>query len=340
MGTSAGQLSNSNVTVSSSTIISNPECSPFVIVCSEGNDGSSISFIDVVHRSSGLRTLLPLTAVSSLNHFTSSHLPCSEMNADVSVSCSGLSIDDTCLVLGTGPLLSLPYTPSTEQNEIVSTQLSVESSLLSSRLLNTTSLPRCSALPREVWLSQRIVGSCVGWSSNHLCGTGCVDMNSGGSLVCSNTSFSHCHSPLTPEHPVTGHSQLRHLPQQDHTDTNRTTLNTVTFSRSSKGAKLYNEQAVRHEDVVQAGVCTEGQLKRGIRAMNEHREIGVAHRPGKLTHSDEQELLTYCLEKIELDGHVKKRDILEQVCPFFDLSCLRQIPSGRKVLDSMKGSQS
>ncbi|KAK2953194.1 hypothetical protein BLNAU_11819 [Blattamonas nauphoetae] len=70
---------------------------------------------------------------------------------------------------------------------------------------------------------------------------------------------------------------------------------------ASKGAKLYNEQAVRHEDVVQAGVCTEGQLKRGIRAMNEHREIGVAHRPGKLTHSDEQELLTYCLEKIQLD---------------------------------------
>ncbi|KAK2947306.1 hypothetical protein BLNAU_17782 [Blattamonas nauphoetae] len=30
------------------------------------------------------------------------------MNADASVSCSGLSIDDTCLVLGTGSLLFLP----------------------------------------------------------------------------------------------------------------------------------------------------------------------------------------------------------------------------------------
>ncbi|KAK2954539.1 hypothetical protein BLNAU_10559 [Blattamonas nauphoetae] len=218
MGTSAGQLSNSSVTVSSITIVSNPECSPFVIVCSEGNDGSSISFIDVVHRSSELRTLLPLTAISSLNRFTSSHPLCSEMNADVSVSCSGLSIDDTCLFLGTGPLLSLPHTPSTEQNEVMPIQLTVESSLLSSRLLNTTSIPRCSALPREVWLSQRSVGSCVGWSSNHLCGTGCVDMNSGGSLVCSNMSFTHCHSPLTPEHQDAVQPQLRHRPQQNRAD--------------------------------------------------------------------------------------------------------------------------
>ncbi|KAK2955749.1 hypothetical protein BLNAU_9285 [Blattamonas nauphoetae] len=233
MGTSAGQLSNSNVTILSSPIISNPECSPFVIICSEGNDGSSISFIDVVHRSSELRTLLPLTAISLLNSFTSSHLPCVEMNADVSVSCSGLSIDDACLVLGTGPLLSNPNTPSTEQNEVVATQLAVESSLVSSRLLNTTSLPRCSALPCEVWLSQQIVGSCVDWSSNHLCGTGCVDMNSGESLVCSNTSFTHCHSPLTPEHPDTDQPQLRHLPHQDRVDTNRTTLNTIAFSGCS-----------------------------------------------------------------------------------------------------------
>ncbi|KAK2961891.1 hypothetical protein BLNAU_3328 [Blattamonas nauphoetae] len=113
MGTSAGKLSNSNVTVSSSTIISNPECSPFMIVCSEGNDDSSISIIDVVHRSSELRTLLPLTAISSLNHLDSSQPSCSEMNSDVSVSCSGLSIDDASLVLGSGRLsLSRKHRPT------------------------------------------------------------------------------------------------------------------------------------------------------------------------------------------------------------------------------------
>ncbi|KAK2963403.1 hypothetical protein BLNAU_1444 [Blattamonas nauphoetae] len=49
-----------------------------------------------------------ITSISSLNYFISTQPPCSEMNADVSVSCSGLSIDDTCLFLGTGPLLFLP----------------------------------------------------------------------------------------------------------------------------------------------------------------------------------------------------------------------------------------
>ncbi|KAK2945484.1 hypothetical protein BLNAU_19557 [Blattamonas nauphoetae] len=67
MGTSAGKLSNSNVTVSST--------------------------------------------ISSLNHLDSSQPSCSEMNSDVSVSCSGLSsIDDASLVLGSGRLLSIRNT--------------------------------------------------------------------------------------------------------------------------------------------------------------------------------------------------------------------------------------
>ncbi|KAK2959294.1 hypothetical protein BLNAU_5852 [Blattamonas nauphoetae] len=37
---------------------------------------------------------------------------CSEMNSDVSVSCSGLSIDDASFVLGSGRLLSIPKTPT------------------------------------------------------------------------------------------------------------------------------------------------------------------------------------------------------------------------------------
>ncbi|KAK2941577.1 hypothetical protein BLNAU_23506 [Blattamonas nauphoetae] len=68
MGTSAGKLSNSNVTVSST--------------------------------------------ISSLNHLDSSQPSCSEMNSDVSVSCSGLSIDDASFVLGSGRLLSIPKTPT------------------------------------------------------------------------------------------------------------------------------------------------------------------------------------------------------------------------------------
>ncbi|KAK2945982.1 hypothetical protein BLNAU_19058 [Blattamonas nauphoetae] len=87
-------------------IISNPACSPFVLVCSEVNDGCSISFIDVVPRSSELRTLLPLIAFSPIRKFSSAQPPCSEINSAASVSCSGLLIHVTSLVLGTGPLLS------------------------------------------------------------------------------------------------------------------------------------------------------------------------------------------------------------------------------------------
>ncbi|KAK2941002.1 hypothetical protein BLNAU_24088 [Blattamonas nauphoetae] len=87
-------------------IISNPACSPFMLVCSEVNDGCSISFIDVVPRSSELRTLLPLIAFSPIRKFSSAQPPCSEINSAASVSCSGLLIHVTSLVLGTGPLLS------------------------------------------------------------------------------------------------------------------------------------------------------------------------------------------------------------------------------------------
>ncbi|KAK2954301.1 hypothetical protein BLNAU_10800 [Blattamonas nauphoetae] len=45
-----------------------------------------------------------------------------------------------------------------------SAQLAVESSLLSSRLLNTTSLPHCSALPSEVCMSRRIEEQACGGS--------------------------------------------------------------------------------------------------------------------------------------------------------------------------------
>ncbi|KAK2952210.1 hypothetical protein BLNAU_12769 [Blattamonas nauphoetae] len=93
-------------------IISNPACSPFMLVCSEVNDGCSISFIDVVPRSSELRTLLPLIAFSPIRKFSSAQPPCSGINGAASVSCSGLLIHVTSLVLGTGCVDSTTENPS------------------------------------------------------------------------------------------------------------------------------------------------------------------------------------------------------------------------------------
>ncbi|KAK2950266.1 hypothetical protein BLNAU_14758 [Blattamonas nauphoetae] len=63
-------------------IISNPACSHLCL-------------------SSELRTLLPLIAFSPIRKFSSAQPPCSEINSAASVSCSGLLIHVTSLVLGT-----------------------------------------------------------------------------------------------------------------------------------------------------------------------------------------------------------------------------------------------
>ncbi|KAK2947380.1 hypothetical protein BLNAU_17700 [Blattamonas nauphoetae] len=66
-----------------------------------------------------------------------------------------------------------------------------------SRLVNMTSGEGNGTL--KGWSgSQKILDSSVTLCTNHLSGTVCIDMNLGGSLLCSNTSFSHCHSSLEP----------------------------------------------------------------------------------------------------------------------------------------------
>ncbi|KAK2960868.1 hypothetical protein BLNAU_4265 [Blattamonas nauphoetae] len=42
-----------------------------------------------------------------------------------------------------------------------------------------------------------MIGSCVSCSTNHLCGTGLRDVNLGGSVLCSNTSYTHCTTTTT-----------------------------------------------------------------------------------------------------------------------------------------------
>ncbi|KAK2952935.1 hypothetical protein BLNAU_12111 [Blattamonas nauphoetae] len=42
-----------------------------------------------------------------------------------------------------------------------------------------------------------MIGSCVSCCTNHLCGTGIRDLNLGGSVLCSNTSFTHCTTTTT-----------------------------------------------------------------------------------------------------------------------------------------------
>ncbi|KAK2952473.1 hypothetical protein BLNAU_12579 [Blattamonas nauphoetae] len=132
-------------------IISNPACSPFMLVCSEVNDGCSISFIDVVPRSSELRTLLPLIAFSPIRKFSSAQPPCSEINSAASVSCSGLLIHVTSLVLGTGPLLSPQDTfDRTESSRTDSTHRCVDSTTENPSSARTSPSPLAASFNRII----------------------------------------------------------------------------------------------------------------------------------------------------------------------------------------------
>ncbi|KAK2949203.1 hypothetical protein BLNAU_15806 [Blattamonas nauphoetae] len=133
-------------------IISNPACSPFMLVCSEVNDGCSISFIDVVPRSSELRTLLPLIAFSPIRKFSSAQPPCSEdKQGAASVSCSGLLIHVTSLVLGTGPLLSPQDTfDRTESSRTDSTHRCVDSTTENPSSARTSPSPFAASFNRII----------------------------------------------------------------------------------------------------------------------------------------------------------------------------------------------
>ncbi|KAK2955417.1 hypothetical protein BLNAU_9645 [Blattamonas nauphoetae] len=104
------------------------------------------------------------------------------------IACNSLHLSNAHLIRGTGPLfhISGPVTMRL-QNGMFST------SLTSSRLSNVTSCHKHrDDVSTTAQTSQKIVGCRVNDCSNHLYGTAIRDMNSGGNLLCHNTTFLHC----------------------------------------------------------------------------------------------------------------------------------------------------
>ncbi|KAK2950932.1 hypothetical protein BLNAU_14122 [Blattamonas nauphoetae] len=187
-GTSIAKIWSSSLSIGSSAIVSNWECSPFVVMCCSLEEGSSLSFFDISHTSSDKWTLLPLATLSSSPHSTNITPPCSRVRMDVSLSCSGLSIDDTCLVSESGPLFCSSPSQTGSPICLVSTALS------SARLRNVTHSPSLHQSDQSVvsLSSQLLIGCRVMNSSNFLSGTVCRDFNEGGNLLAANTSFTSC----------------------------------------------------------------------------------------------------------------------------------------------------
>ncbi|KAK2945215.1 hypothetical protein BLNAU_19855 [Blattamonas nauphoetae] len=121
---------------------------------------------------------------------TESYQPSTFCSQTLAVSGIGMSLSDFDLCLATGPLIG---SLESSVNSAIS-KGSVQTRLIGSALLNSTSSFRNQQTPPDcqVSLSQSMVGTSVSSSTNHLYGTGIQDMNSGGCLLCQNSSFISC----------------------------------------------------------------------------------------------------------------------------------------------------
>ncbi|KAK2960238.1 hypothetical protein BLNAU_4791 [Blattamonas nauphoetae] len=117
----------------------------------------------------------------------------------VSISGSGLSIESTHFVVGTGPLFDFGHFAGDSVDFAVECVVS----LSASHLVNATSTRDSSfSVARRMWLTQRLVGSSVTRSTNHFSGTSGIDLNWGADTLVSNCSFSHIVTNAAPA-PVT-----------------------------------------------------------------------------------------------------------------------------------------
>ncbi|KAK2963932.1 hypothetical protein BLNAU_1009 [Blattamonas nauphoetae] len=118
-------------------------------------------------------------------------------SAAISVFGSGLRLDSKILSSGTGPLFSFGLTPSTGEIVRLRPDSTTTTHLSACSLLNMSSscASNCESLPSlklGSCVSQTLLGCSLSRSSNHQSGTGMLDINMGGSLLCQNSSFSHC----------------------------------------------------------------------------------------------------------------------------------------------------
>ncbi|KAK2945659.1 hypothetical protein BLNAU_19393 [Blattamonas nauphoetae] len=200
-GMALAKVKSSEVVVSSSKVISNLKQTAFVVGTGMDGVGSSISVIDCSFISSSSMVLLPLVRTSPClptppRDSSSTDTPHSDNTSPfLSVRGAGLVLSNVDLILGTGPLLDFGLLShrSSRSGEIGGGETSTF--LVGSVLRNVTSRG-CSPeqLGHPSGLSQKLIGTEVTLSTSHLDGTGCLDINTFGSVYCVNTTFSHCSS--------------------------------------------------------------------------------------------------------------------------------------------------
>ncbi|KAK2955069.1 hypothetical protein BLNAU_10000 [Blattamonas nauphoetae] len=199
VGSSIASICGSCLRIGGSRVISNSDRTPFVIIGGDSGKSSSITIIACSHTSSCFPSILPLTSLSGCDSWTSRNQESCWLGTEVLVMGSEISVCDACLIGGSGALFDFCGLGQT-----VTDGCSMTTTLSSSLLLNTTSSSGSGRVKEggsdfgNSWsVSQKMIGSCVSLCTNHLYGTGIRDLNLGGSVLCSNTSFTHCTTTTT-----------------------------------------------------------------------------------------------------------------------------------------------
>ncbi|KAK2944052.1 hypothetical protein BLNAU_21051 [Blattamonas nauphoetae] len=205
-GTTICLVVGSSVEVIDSELLSNMECSGFVLADCVGSGSSRIVMVGSSHKSSTLNVVLPLVGrgYGQLNTTNEEWKGGEEGFSDGCVEREeiigvGLSFDSTHFGLGTGPLFSFVGKSlwSGSENWKIGMVGEISTELRLSSILNVTSSFEFGEESKSdlgvgscVW--ERVVGSKISLSTNHDMGTGLCGTRLGFNVVCANSSFSSC----------------------------------------------------------------------------------------------------------------------------------------------------
>ncbi|KAK2941526.1 hypothetical protein BLNAU_23561 [Blattamonas nauphoetae] len=195
-------LADSDLELSSCSILSSAECPPFVVSRGFGTRPSTVQILSSSHESSDSNLLSPLVGFGKTDSdLVSSSIgipsPKSKYLCSISVVGHSVSFSSTSLVGRSGPLLEMDQKL---QNEFASAdcQPSEEicsTALISSSFVNVSSLSLGSrSRTNQPQLTQKVIGCLMLRSTDHFSGTAIRSMNMGGNVLCSNSSFAHCSS--------------------------------------------------------------------------------------------------------------------------------------------------
>ncbi|KAK2955927.1 hypothetical protein BLNAU_9087 [Blattamonas nauphoetae] len=165
------------LTIADSIIAVSPSTSP-ILISSTNSHSSMMPASVVMDKCSIWNDIREMRGVVETSAFP-------DFGGSISVSIVGCSFDSSRILGKDGIGLSLTPTAQKRNEEMGM----ISSSLIGCSFVNMSSIGS-SRLPHLPHLSQKMLGCVVSLTSSHLSGSTIRDMNNGGSVLCSNSSFS------------------------------------------------------------------------------------------------------------------------------------------------------